>query len=236
MVSIPYLQPPIVPATPPQSQAAAQSHPLSAVVSQVVCQVISSMTSSSSSAEGSTPKKGGLQLMKCIQQGCAYSSYNKGDFRIHMDKHLGIRCKCTLCAKDFGSDKARRTHFRTVHLGQARSIFSFPNCNFSHNDHGVTRVHQYIEHGLREAPKCQHPDCKDRDMFTNWRVFERHREGYHKEKDTQCPHCQKMYKGHHNLQYHLANQHKGLPAFQCDQCGNFFSSQKSLKVHQDSQH
>ena len=84
-----------------------------------------------------------------------------------MDKHLGIRYKCTLCAKDFGSDKARRTHFRTVHPGQARSICSFPNCNFSHNDHGVTRVHQYIEHGLGDVPKCQHPDCKDRDMFTN---------------------------------------------------------------------
>ena len=180
MVSILYLEPPIVPATPPQAQAA-QSHPLPAFVSQVVCQVVSGMTSSSSPAEGSTAKKGGLQLIKCIQPSCTYASYNKGDFKIHMDKHLGIRYKCTLCAK------ARRTHFRTVHLGQAISICSFPNCNFTHNDHGVTRVHQYIEHGLGEAPKCQHPDCKDRDMFTNWRVFERHREFYHREKDTQCP-------------------------------------------------
>lgn len=235
MVSIPYLPPPIVPPTPPQAQPP-QSLQLPKVVSQVVSEVVASMTSSSSSSQESTQKKGSLQLIKCIQPGCSYSSYNKGDFRIHMDKHLGVRYKCTLCAKDFGSDKARKTHFRTVHLGQARSLCSFPHCNFSHNDHGVTRVHQYIEHGFGEAPKCQHPDCKDRDMFSNWRVFERHREGYHKEKDSQCPHCQKMYKGHHNLNYHLANQHKGLPAFQCDQCGNFFSSQKSLKVHQDSQH
>ena len=233
MVSIPYLAP-TVPPTPPQDQSAQSQPPLPPFVSQVVCQVLTSMTSSCSSSEGA--KKGGLQLIRCIQPRCTYASYNKGDFKIHMDKHLGIRYKCTMCAKDFGSDKARKTHFRTVHLGQARSICSFPNCNFCHNDHGVTRVHQYIEHGLGEAPKCQHPDCKDRDMFTNWRVFERHREGYHKEKDTQCPHCQKMYKGHLNLQYHLGHQHKGLPAFECDQCGNFFSSQKSLKVHQDSQH
>ena len=125
--------------------------------------MLTSMTSSSSFAEGTTPKKGGLQLTKCIQPNCNYFSYNKGDFKIHMDKHLDIRYKCTLCAKNFGSDKPRRTHFRTVHLGQAWSICSFPNCNFSHNDHGVTRIHRYIEHGLGEAPKCQHPDCKDRD-------------------------------------------------------------------------
>ena len=186
MVSIPYL-PPTVPPTPPQDQSAQSQPPLPPFVSQVVCQVLTSMTSSCSSSEGSTPKKGGLQLIRCIQPSCTYASYNKGDFKIHMDKHLGIRYKCTMCAKDFGSDKARKTHFRTVHLGQARSICSFPNCNFCHNDHGVTRAHQYIEHGLGEAPKCQHPDCKDRDMFTNWRVFERHREGYHKEKDTLPP-------------------------------------------------
>ena len=77
MVSIPYLPPPIVPPTPPQAQPP-QSLQLPKVVSQVVSEVVSSMTSSSSSSQESTQKKGSLQLIKCIQPGCSYSSYNKG--------------------------------------------------------------------------------------------------------------------------------------------------------------
>ena len=207
------------------------------LVSQVVASVspvVSASSSGSSGASGRSSKP--LQLISCPQPNCTYTTYNKGDYKIHKDKHLGIRYKCGSCIKDFGSHKARQTHFRTTHLGQHRSLCSVPECNFSHNDHGITKVHMYNAHGIGEEPKCLHPDCVNRPNFTNFRVFDRHRQNYHVARDTQCPHCQKMYKGVENLASHIKSLHSHLPSHQCDQCGLFYASKKSLKTHQDTQH
>ena len=207
------------------------------LVSQVVASVspvVSASSSGSSGASGRSSKP--LQLITCPQPNCTYTTYNKGDYKIHKDKHLGIRYKCGSCIKDFGSHKARQTYFRTTHLGQHRSLCSVPECNFSHNDHGITKVHMYNAHGLGEEPKCLHADCVNRPNFTNFRVFDRHRQNYHVARDTQCPHCQKMYKGVENLASHIKSLHSHLPSHQCDQCGLFYASKKSLKTHQDTQH
>ena len=118
------------------------------------------------SGRGRGKGKGPL-LLKCTFKSCTYSTFNKGDFRIHMDKHPGVRYRCGICPKDFGSNKAKETHIRTAHLGQHRANCPELGCNFSHNDHGVTRVHLYVEHGIGEEPKCKHPDYKGRDMFSN---------------------------------------------------------------------
>ena len=133
----------------------------------------------------------------CEQPGCIYSTFNKGDFTIHMDKHFGVKYKCSTCKKEFGSTKSRDTHIRTVHLKQHRAQCPEPGCTFSHNDHGVTRVHLYTDHGIGQEPKCRHPDCAGRDIFTNYRVYERHIKTSHIPKDQVCPHsnCGKKYKG-----------------------------------------
>ncbi|MCG8624593.1 MAG: hypothetical protein MJE68_21685, partial [Proteobacteria bacterium] len=143
---------------------------------------------------------------------------------------------CGSCDKSFGSTKSRDTHIRTVHLGQHRAVCPELNCNFSHNDHGVTRVHLFTKHGIGQAPKCRHPDCAHRGLFTNYRVFERHLKNFHVPKDAACPHCVKKYKGADRLGDHIKTAHSEKVTLQCEECGLFFSSRNSLRAHKHSQH
>ena len=217
----------------PPPQVSAPAPQVSAAASQATSALAAQAVSSSSSGTGAKSK---VQLIKCTL--CSYQTYQRGDFNLHMDKHRGVRYKCTFpgCRKDFGSEKAKNQHFRTNHFDKKRSECPFPTCDFSHNDHGVTKVHLYTDHGVGKEPKCRHPDCKDRDLFTNYRVFERHMKNYHKPRVDLCPHCKKMYKGIENLKLHIATAHKKEVTEQCDQCGKFYASKKSLKAHQEEQH
>ena len=151
---------------PPQNPQPAPPPPVSSAASLLASAAVSSAVSSAQSSSGSGAKSK-LILHRCLQ--CSYTTYNKGDFNLHLDKHRGIRYICpeSGCNKDFGSTKARENHFRTKHLKKHRSECSMPDCNFSHNDHGVTKVHLYTNHGVGVEPKCRHPDCSDRDLFTN---------------------------------------------------------------------
>ena len=72
--------------------------------------------------------------------------------------------------------------------------------------------------------------------FSNYRTLERHRETFHKTAELQCPYCEKMYKEEGNLAHHIEVAHKGKPYFQCDICGGFYSSKKSLQGHQRKDH
>ena len=188
------------------------------------------------SSKGKASKGKGPLLFKCTYAGCSYSTYNKSDFRIHKDKHEGVRYKCGICPKDFGSLKAKEIHVKPAHMGQHRAACPQLGCNFSHNDHGVTRVHLYVEHGIGEEPKYRHPDCKGRDIFSNFRVYERHKRTYHLPKDHQCPHCVRKFKDSQKLEYHIKTTHRKKETPQCDQCGKFFASSKSLAAHKESQH
>ena len=241
IVSIPLVGLPQHPPQAPVSSSApvTSSVPLSssaqAALHQLSFSAAHSALGKGVSARGRSKGKGPL-LLKCTFQGCPYSTFNRGDFTIHMDKHAGVRFKCGTCPKDFGSKKARDSHLRTAHLGQHRAPCPEVGCNFSHNDHGVTRVHLYVEHGIGEEPKCRHPDCKGRDMFSNFRVYERHKKSFHIAKDQQCPHCVRKFKGPEKLQAHIKISHSKEVTVQCDQCGKLFASAKSLNAHKESQH
>ena len=197
------------PPPPPQPQPAVSlfAPGSQAAVSFLASQAVSSVISGTSSASG-TGAKSKVLLIECTQ--CSYKTYQRGDFNLHMDKHRGIRYRCSHpgCKKDFGSEKAKNQHIRTNHFAKPRSMCPFPDCDFSHNDHGVTKVHLYTDHGVGKEPKCRHPDCKDRDLFTNYMVFERHIKNYHKARDEKCPHCDKKYKGIDNLRLHIGTAHK----------------------------
>ena len=222
------------PIPPPQ-----QPTPHPPVTSEIdVPSVVAAAVVAASVAASSSKSKGASkpQLIRCLQ--CKYKTFNRGDFNLHMDKHRGIRYICPEegCDSDFGSTKAREQHFRTKHLNKARSECPFPDCDFSHNDHGVTKVHLYTDHGVGVEPMCRHPDCEGRDLFTNFRVYERHIKSYHQPKNEQCPHCNKKYKSVDHLRMHIDSSHKNEVTVQCDKCGKFYASKKTLNAHKKEHH
>ena len=145
--------------------------------------------------------------------------------------HTGDKVKCSKCPKSYFSTKALKIHFKKDHLQLDRCFCTQPGCNWSGKDYGNRKVHLYEEHGIGEPPICDHPHCHDRGHFSNFRTLERHRETFHKPKNLKCPHCAKKYKDAENLANHIAVQHKALSSFQCEICGGFYQSNKSLQAH-----
>ena len=173
------------------------------------------------------PEKG--PVLSCTY--CKYTTLRKESLTDHLRMHTGDKIKCSQCDKSYFSEKSLKNHFKFVHLKKDRCFCTEAGCTWSGKDYGNRKVHLYDSHGIGEPPVCDHPDCKDRGHFSNFRTLERHRETYHKPKDLQCPHCDKKYTEAENLENHVAVQHKGKSAFQCEICGQFYNSQKSLKGH-----
>ena len=134
--------------------------------------------------------------------------------------------------KTFYSEKNRTIHFKQVHLKQHRALCSVDKCNFSCNDFGIMKVHQFDDHGIGKEARCK--DCNKK--FGNYRVFERHIKICTLPKDKECPVCSKAYKDTERLATHMDTAHKGTPKLICDQCGKIFSSKDSIRVHKNSQH
>ena len=173
------------------------------------------------------PEKG--PVLSCTY--CKYTTLRKESLTDHLRMHTGDKIKCSQCDKSYFSEKSLKNHFKFVHLKKDRCFCTEAGCTWSGKDYGNRKVHLYESHGIGEPPVCDHPDCKDRGHFSNFRTLERHRETYHKPKDLQCPNCDKKYKEAENLENHVAVQHKGKSAFQGEICGQFYNSQKSLKGH-----
>ena len=173
------------------------------------------------------PEKG--PVLSCSY--CKYTTLRKESLTDHLRIHTGDKIKCSQCDKSYFSEKSLKNHFKFVHLKKDRCFCTEAGCTWSGKDYGNRKVHLYESHGIGEPPVCDHPECKDRGHFSNFRTLERHRETYHKPKDLQCPHCDRKYKEAESLENHVAVQHKGKSAFQCEICGQFYNSQKSLKGH-----
>ena len=119
-----------------------------------------------------------------------------------------------------------------MHLKQHRALCSVDKCNFSCNDFGIMKVHQFDDHGIGKEARCK--DCNKK--FGNYRVFEMHIKICTLPKDKECPVCSKAYKDTERLATHMDTAHKGTPKLICDQCGKIFSSKDSIRVHKNSQH
>ena len=163
---------------------------------------------------------------------CKYSTDRKNDWDNHCNTHTGVRFKCGSCERDFASEKNRTIHFRQIHLKQHRALCSVDKCNFSCNDFGVLKVHQYDEHGIGKEARC----LKCQKKFNNYRVFERHIKLCQLPKDKECPFCKKSYKSTERLIGHMDTVHKGKPRLICEQCGKVFISKDSLRVHKSNTH
>ena len=185
----------------------------------------------SSQEESSQPERG---ILRCTY--CSYSTVRKESMTDHMRQHTGEKFKCKECPKDFFSKKALRLHVKTNHMNIDRCLCTQLGCNWSGKDYGLRTVHLYEEHGIGPAPVCDHPDCTDRGHFSNYRTLERHRETFHRTADFQCPYCEKKYKNQSNLGHHIEVTHKGKDKIQCDICGGFYASRKSLQAHQKRDH
>ena len=168
-------------------------------------------------------------VLKCTY--CTYSTVRKESMTDHLRMHTGEKFKCDECPKDCYSKKGLRLH-RIID----RCLCTEAGCNWSGKDYGVRTVHLYEAHGIGPAPICDHPDCKDRGHFTNFRTLKRHSETFHRQVDLNCLYCDKKYKDQSNLQHHIEVAHKGKPFYQCDICGNVYTSRKSLQGHQRTDH
>ena len=173
-------------------------------------------------------------VLKCTY--CFYSTVRKESMTDHLRMHTGEKFKCNECPKDYYSKKGLRLHIKTAHRKIDRCLCTEAGCTWSGKDYGLRTVHLYEAHGIGPAPVCDHPDCKDRGHFSNFRTLERHRETFHKEADLNCPYCEKKYKEQSNLEHHIQVAHKGKPYYQCDICGNFYTSKKSRQGHQRTDH
>ena len=139
-ISIPVslqLPPPLHPSKPPMS--AKQAAP------SIYLQQVPSTSSSTV-----TGKK-----YKC--QYCKYQTDRKNDWENHCNIHTGLKFPFGSCDKEFSSSKNRTTHFKLVHLKQKRALCPVDKCNFSCNDFGIMKVHQYDDHGIGVEARCK--DC-----------------------------------------------------------------------------
>ena len=158
---------------------------------------------------------------------CTYQTDRKNDWENHCNIHTGLKFPCGSCHKEFSSTKNRTTHFKLVHLKQKRALCPVDKCNFSCNDFGIMKVHQYDDHGIGVEARCK--DCNKK--FGNFRVYERHIQACNLPKDKECPVCKKAYKSAERLSTHMDVAHKGSPKMICDKCGKIFTSKDSLRVH-----
>ena len=206
------LPPPLNPSKPPLSakQAAPSLH------------LLQSPSTSSSTVTGKKYK------CKC----CKYQTDHKNDWENHCNIHTGLKFPCSSCDKEFSSSKNRTTHFKLVHLKQKRALCPVDKCNFSCNDFGIMKVHQYDDHGIGVEARCK--DCNKK--FGNFRVYERHIQACNLPKDKECPVCKKAYKSSDRLSNHMDVAHKGSPKMICDKCGKIFTSKDSLRVHKANLH
>ena len=190
------LPPPLNPSKPPLSakQAAPSLHLLQAP-----------STSSSTATSG--------KKYKC--KNCRYATDRKNDWENHCNIHTGLKFPCGSCEKEFSSTKNRTTHFKLIHLKQKRALCSVDKCNFSCNDFGIMKVHQYDDHGIGVEARCKQCDKK----FGNFRVYKRHIQGCNLPKDKECPIWKKAYKSTERLSNHMDAAHKGSPMIICDKCG-----------------
>ena len=163
---------------------------------------------------------------------CMYQTDRKNDWENHCNIHTGLKFPCGSCHKEFSSTKNRTTHFKLVHLKQKRALCPVDKCNFSCNDFGIMKVHQYDDHGIGVEARCK--DCNKK--FGNFRVYERHIQACNLPKDKECPVCKKAYKSAERLSTHMDVAHKGSPKMICDKCGKIFTSKDSLRVHKANIH
>ena len=175
------------------------------------------------------PEKG--TILRCTY--CAYTTLRKESLNDHLRMHTGEKIKCPDCEKTYYSKKSFKNHFKIVHLQKHRCLCTEKGCSWSGKDYGNRKVHLYETHGIGDPPVCNHPDCRDRGHFSNFRTLERHRETFHKPKDLICPYpnCGRKYKEADNLSNHIAVHHQGQSAYQCEICGQFYVSKKTLEQH-----
>ena len=184
----------------------------------------------SSSSKGSATGSKSRKEYACNE--CDFDTDRKETFQMHMNKHLGITFVCQKCGKSYWSEKSLRNHNSITHeRGGERCKCPEKGCEWKGKDYGMRKIHLFEQHNIGEPPACKYPECRKRPQFNTFRTLERHIKNFHQQKELVCPYCDKKYKDASYLGNHIGVTHKGEPAFQCEICGRFYTSKKSLASH-----
>ena len=72
---------------------------------------------------------------------CKKGYNHKGNYKVHMDKHAGVRYSCNLCSKTFAKTQDRDNHM-SVHTGVWR--FKCDTCDKGFNEKRVLLKHREL--------------------------------------------------------------------------------------------
>ena len=94
-----------------------------------------------------------IKQFSCPVELCDYTSGNKGNFKLHVEKHGGIaQYSCPLCDKDFFTEKLQKRHIESVH--EKKKPFKCSICEYSSSSKYNLKKHTESVHEGKQPHKC----------------------------------------------------------------------------------
>ena len=94
-----------------------------------------------------------IKQFSCPVELCDYTSGNKGNFKLHVEKHGGIaQYSCPLCDKDFFTQLLQKRHIESVH--EKKKPFKCSICEYSSSSKFNLKKHTESVHEGKQPHKC----------------------------------------------------------------------------------
>ncbi|XP_065368954.1 transcription factor grauzone-like [Calliphora vicina] len=168
---------------------------------------------------------------------CTRKFYQRNHLADHLHCHLNPdHFKCSQCGKVLSDRKNFKSHMLRVHRPNDVVLkHSCDICGKSFTQGYVLRTHK-LTHLPKEEKKFPCTECGK--FYGNSYLLKIHTEVVHLKKQAKvCYICGKTLGTSTEYKAHM-NKHEGIPAplINCDVCGLRLTSERSLKLHKESQH
>ena len=180
----------------------------------------------------------GLELEKCRQcEVCGKLFQTDGALKSHMIRHQDKKEKCNFCDKVFLIAHDLKVHVESVHLKLRNVLCS--HCGKGFYSESNLKEHVESVHKKNKPHACQ--ECNKRfysrnKLLAHLKVHERRKQLQAKPRPTfPCDQCNHVCSRKSQLEIHKAT-HSTERNFKCDQCGNTYKTEYSLKTHHSSVH